>query len=259
MNIGESQITEIRLPDGSIVQLVDWVDRPMFSTIDLLSGFTDNIIPAFTYVVSDNVSGSQNITNPRVASERDTNIASPSTTASTEEMLVYNIKIEPYEWTSTPAAQSPSAGVDSTHWTMARGGAPNVQPQNLAILNFFTLIRLYISQKVYYEAGTGYFNQGFGPFSSFLTGSAAVAPIGMATPGLPSAEAARAVVIPAHIGGAETYNIDFVTPNNQFGADPAGVNFRNLVTAAGVQAAVNPDTVISLRILLEGLRKYTVG
>lgn len=252
MNIGESQITEIRLPDGTVVALVDWVDRPMFSTIDLLSGFTDNIIPAFTYVVSDQVSSSQNITNPRMASERDTNISSPSTTASTEEMLVYNIKVEPYEWTSTPP--NAGSGVDSTKWTMARTGAPNATPQNLAILDFFSLLRLVISQKTYFEAGLGYYNTGFGPFTSVVNGTNAGAPVGLATMGLPSAEAARSAVIPAHIGGAETYNIDFVVPNNQFGADGSGVNFTTLLLGTA-----NADTVVSLRILLEGLRKYTVG
>lgn len=254
MNIGESQITEIRLPSGDIVALVDWVDRPMFSTIDLLSGFTDNIIPAFTYVVSDQVSSSQNITNPRTASERDTNISSPSTTASTEEMLVYNIKAEIYEWAA------PTTPGDSTLWTMARAGAPMAQIQNLAILDFFSLLRLVISQKTYFEAGLGYYNTGFGPFGTPVTGTNAGAPMVLGTPGLPSAEAARSAVIPAHIGGAETYNIDFVVPNNQFGADGAGVNFRTFgATPASAGGEASANIAVSIRILLEGLRKYTVG
>ena len=68
--LGQSQITQVRLPDGRNVAIVDWTDKPLFSTIDLLSGYTDQEIECFTYQVSDNVSSSSNITTRRVATDR---------------------------------------------------------------------------------------------------------------------------------------------------------------------------------------------
>ena len=36
-----NQITKIRLPSGQEVALTDWSSRPIYSTADFLSGFTD--------------------------------------------------------------------------------------------------------------------------------------------------------------------------------------------------------------------------
>ena len=160
--LGQSQITQVRLPDGRNVAIVDWTDKPLFSTIDLLSGYTDQEIECFTYNVSDNVSSSSNITTRRVATERDTNVATPGGMASTEEILIYNIKVEPFEF----LAAAPPNTADATLFSTAAPGLPVPQPQTLAILNQFTLLRLEISQKIYAEAGVAYFNTGFGPFIS---------------------------------------------------------------------------------------------
>ena len=94
MTTGMNTITTMRLPDGQEVAFVDWSDRPLYSTADILSGATDERIPLFNYIVGDSVTGTQNFTAKRTASDRDTNIATPSAMASTEEMLVYAIKPE---------------------------------------------------------------------------------------------------------------------------------------------------------------------
>jgi len=256
MSIGQSQITQIRLPSGKLVAIVDWTDRPLFSTIDLLSGFIDNEIDAFTYIVSDQVASSQNITTRRIASERDTNISTPGGMASTEEILIYNIKVEPNQF----LANSGTPG-DASLWSMrgvANAGSPQPEAQNLAILGWFSLLRLEISQKIYAEAGLNYFSTGFGPYTAAsLQGATPVVGGGkmLATLGFPSAEAVRSFVIPHHIGGQEKYRVTLTLPNTTFGADGNGVNFTSM--AAPVVTA--PQTVISLRILLEGLYKRPVS
>lgn len=244
--LGQSQITQVRLPDGRNVAIVDWTDKPLFSTIDLLSGYTDQEIECFTYQVSDNVSSSSNITTRRVATERDTNVATPGGMASTEEILIYNIKVEPFEF---QAAATPNTA-DATLFATDLPGLPVPQPQTLAILNQFSLLRLEISQKIYAEAGVAYFNTGFGPFISGqrnIAAAAAGSPLAFANLGLPSAEAPRSFSIPHHIGGQEKYRVVLANPTGET------VAFNN---SNGVEA---PRTALTVRILLEGLYKRPVS
>jgi hypothetical protein len=244
--LGQSQITQVRLPDGRTVAIVDWTDKPLFSTIDLLSGYTDQEIECFTYQVSDNVSSSSNITTRRVATERDTNVATPGGMASTEEILIYNIKVEPFEF---QAAATPNTA-DATLFATDLPGLPVPQPQTLAILNQFSLLRLEISQKIYAEAGVAYFNTGFGPFISGqrnIAAAAAGSPLAFANLGLPSAEAPRSFSIPHHIGGQEKYRVVLANPTGET------VAFNN---SNGVEA---PRTALTVRILLEGLYKRPVS
>lgn len=245
--LGQSQITQVRLPDGRTVAIVDWTDKPLFSTIDLLSGYTDQEIECFTYQVSDNVSSSSNITTRRVATERDTNVATPGGMASTEEILIYNIKLEPFELLADEEAST-----DATLFSTALPGLPVPQPQTLAILNRFSLLRLEISQKIYAEAGIAYFNTGFGPFIAGARNSSAAVP-GAATPlafanlGLPSAEAPRSFSIPHHIGGQEKYRVVLANPTGE------------TVTFADSNGDDAPLTALTVRVLLEGLYKRPVS
>ena len=244
--LGQSQITQVRLPDGRNVAIVDWTDKPLFSTIDLLSGYTDQEIECFTYNVSDNVSSSSNITTRRVATERDTNVATPGGMASTEEILIYNIKVEPFEF----LAAAPPNTADATLFSTAAPGLPVPQPQTLAILNQFTLLRLEISQKIYAEAGVAYFNTGFGPFISGQRNTVAAAagsPLAFANLGLPSAEAPRSFSIPHHIGGQEKYRVVLANPTG------STVTFADSAGTGDVRVA------LTVRILLEGLYKRPVS
>jgi len=246
--LGQSQITQVRLPDGRNVAIVDWTDKPLFSTIDLLSGYTDQEIECFTYQVSDNVSSSSNITTRRVATERDTNVATPGGMASTEEILIYNIKVEPFELLATD--EGGNVIPDANQFDVDAPGLPVPQPQTLAILNQFTLLRLEISQKIYAEAGVSYFNTGFGPFiagARNVVGAVAGDNIAFANLGLPSAEAPRSFSIPHHIGGQEKYRVVLANPTGQT------VNFRD---SAG---DVADRTALTVRVLLEGLYKRPVS
>lgn len=247
--LGQSQITQVRLPDGRNVAIVDWTDKPLFSTIDLLSGYTDQEIECFTYQVSDNVSSSSNITTRRVATERDTNVATPGGMASTEEILIYNIKVEPFELLAAADARG-DVIPDANQFNINAPGLPIPQPQTLAILTVQTLLRLEISQKIYAEAGVAYFNTGFGPFiagSRNIAAAPAGSPLAFANLGLPSAEAPRSFSIPHHIGGQEKYRVVFANPTGQT------VNFRD---SAG---EVADRTALTVRVLLEGLYKRPVS
>ena len=243
--LGQSQITQVRLPDGRNVAIVDWTDKPLFSTIDLLSGYSDQEIECFTYQVSDNVSSSSNITTRRVATERDTNVATPGGMASTEEILIYNIKVEPFELLADAEDTE-----DATLFSTAAPGLPVPQPQTLAILNRFSLLRLEISQKIYAEAGVAYFNTGFGPFIAGSRGGAAPpagSPIAFANFGLPSAEAPRSFSIPHHIGGQEKYRVVLANPTGET------VTFADSAGTGDVRVA------LTVRVLLEGLYKRPVS
>ena len=95
-----NQMTTLRLPGGKEVAFVDWIDQPLYSTADLLAGFSDSEIPLFNYGKGDDVSATSNAAGARSATEADTNMDSPSEMYSTEEMLVYAIRPEIAEFNS---------------------------------------------------------------------------------------------------------------------------------------------------------------
>jgi len=239
-----AQITQIRLPNGRVIALVDWSDMPLFSTVDLAPGFTDQTIQAFNYIVSDQVSSSQNVTVRRTATDRDTNASSPGTLAATEEMLVYNVKVEPYLFISE--------GADATTATPLGGvGFPLMEANLLSYFHSRLLLQLEVSQKLYANASLGYFNQGFGAFpSGIVAGAVPVAGSpgrSFGLQGFPSADSPRSFTIPVHIGGQENYRLNLVNSTGD------AVEFFNL---AGVATS---DRIVSLRFYLEGLYKRPVS
>lgn len=213
-----NQITTMRMPDGSEVAFVDWQDKPLFSTVDLLSGFTDTDIEAFTYVPGDSVPATQNVTVPRTASERDTNLSTPGSMASTEEMLVYAIK--PYYM----EVQLDDASTDFNTASFKQGGQPNPSTSRLAVLQALLTLRLIVSQKVEQGALLAYFNTGFGPFGGAAQDVSATATIPRGSAGFPTQEAVRSYVIPVHIGGQEKYRVQLANDGGNtvaFGLDEA--------------------------------------
>jgi hypothetical protein len=240
-----NQITTMRLPDGSEVAFVDWSDTPLWSSADLLAGFTDTEIDLFQYVSGEPVPKTTNLTVARTSSDNDTNIASPGIMASTEEMLVYAIKPEIIE--QTLSAQAP------TDPNSASPTAPNMpQPtgKRLSILQQRLLLTLEVSQKFTHRAPLTYYNSGFGAFAPSIFGVPVAGVASAATPGLPSQDAVRALVIPVHIGGQETYRVRL--ENVTGSAVPSGLNQNN-------PAANEPLVMHTVRILLDGLYKRPVA
>jgi len=238
-------IAQWRLPDGSIIRLEDWVDKPVFSTVEILTGATDRTIPAFTYTVGEEVSSTANLTTRRIATERDTNIQVGGTNSSSEEILVFAVRVEPYEFTNTTPANATTFGI------AGRAGQPVPSMNNLANLHSILTLRLMVSQKAYIEEGLGYFNAGFGPYGGgvILGITAAAAGRSYANQGLPSDEAVRNYRMPHHIGGTEKYRVEL---NNYSGT-----------TIAFQTEATSPSALTGcmyrLVIHLEGARKRPVA
>jgi len=237
-------ITQIKLPSGKVIDLVDWSDQPIFSTCDLQTGFTTQDMSLFQYVVGDAVPGFGSpgaATTLRTATPNDTNIAAPGSMASTEEMLVYAIKPEVYFYVDTvndftTRSYTDDPGIIGTTF-------PTPTARGMEVLNQQLLLRLIISQKIFAEAGFGYYNRGFGVFQSNLS----TIPTGVN--GLPSQEAVRSFVIPHHIGAQEKYRVQLVnTSDIEQGAVVFGVYEDD-------GPAVLDTMMATIRIYLDGLSK----
>lgn len=241
-----NQITTLRLPDGTEVAFVDWSDTPLYSTADLLSGFTDAEIDLFQYTPGEPVPTTSNFLAGRTSTVRDTNIATPGSMATTEEMLVYAIRPEVTEVTIT--AQ------DANQVSLPAPNQPRPTGKRLAILQALLTMRLEVSQKIQHRAPFGYYNTGFGTFAPSLYGGAVpvagVPGLSAATQGLPSQDAVRSLVIPVHIGGQEKYRV--VIENQQESPVPSGLNEAN-------PAVADDNIAHQVRVLLDGLYKRPVA
>lgn len=204
-----NQITELRMPDGSQVAFVDWSDKPLYSSVDLLAGFTDQQIDLFQYTSGDAVAKSSNITTPRQATEADTNMATPGALASTEEMFIYSIQPEYIEQRVTGAGDATTAAVFFVN-------QPRPAIRRLAVLQAQLSLVLDVSQKWNYQASLATFNSGFGVFGgplvspgAFGNGSApgATSIRTGADAGWPGQDAVRQLAVPVYIGGQEKWRV----------------------------------------------------
>jgi len=238
-------IAQWRMPDGSVIRLEDWVDKPVWSCADLESGFNDRTITLFTYTVGEEVASTANITTRRTSTERDTNVQVGGSNASTEEILVFAIRTEIYWYELTTIHDATTARVAG-----AAGGADTGMPiplmPNLSLFNQGLTLRLMVSQKAYAEEGFGYFNTGFGPYGFGVISAdlelGSIRTYGNA--GLPSDEAVRYYRMPHHIGGTEKYRVEL---KNYQGDTFTAVN------DVGTNNALN--TLHRVFVHLEGARK----
>jgi len=233
-----NQMTTLRLPDGQEVAFVDWNDKPLYSTADLRSGYTDETVEFFTYVPGDQVSATSNVSIRRTADESDTNLSTPGAMSSTEEMLVYAIRPEIFERQSDGGI---AGGGDATTLALAEAGQPQPASQRLAAMHGQLMLSLRVSQKIMHRAGFGYWNGGNGVYNAIA---------GRATQGLPSQEAVRSLSVPIHIGGQEKYRVTVENPSGQ-------------AVLLGISNATppveNPDIYETVRINLDGLYKRPVA
>lgn len=241
-------IVQVKLPSGQIVDVVNWSDKPIFSTADLQSGFVTEEVDFFQYVSGREVTSYGSPGNPvikRTATDADTNLQVPGEMTTQEELLVYAIKPEYFLFVTTTIN-------DFTTRTFAAGavgddgtetcGMPQITPNALAILQQQLVLRLNISEKNYAEAGLGYFNTGFG-VSSFNSLSAANA-------GIPSQEAVRSYTLPHHIGAQEKFRAQLINPTGL--ACDFGV-FDALATEC--ERTDRNDVMVTIRLNLDGLYK----
>lgn len=249
-------ITQLKLPSGKEIDLVDWTDKPIFSSIDLQTGFTAQELTLFQYVVGDVVpSFGTAATISRVATSRDTNVQAPGAMASTEEMLVYAIKPEITFYTTDPVND-----FTTLQYTPPLPGGiigfPLPTAEGLAVLASMLMLDLEISQKTYAHASLGYFNTGFGVFNGrAMDPSLAFSSVGNL--GLPSQEAVRSFVIPHHMGSQEKYRVILYNPGPLNGGV---VDFGlAVVTGEGSGFELSADVAATIKINLDGLYKRPVS
>jgi|WetSurMetagenome_2_1015567.scaffolds.fasta_scaffold65323_2 hypothetical protein len=237
-------MTQIRLPTGQVIDIADWSDKPIYSTVDLGSSFAEQTISLFQYVSGQQVPGYAPVAaTQRTSTLNDTNMANPGEFATTEEMLIYAIKpeVQFFAWSGSDFNTATVLGAGTA-------GFPAATLAGIAVLQQALLLELEISQKIYAQAGFGYFVPGFGAY-----GIGAMIPAAAATPGrqmgnngLPSQEAVRSFSLPNHIGGQEKFRVNLV-------------NGPGLPVAFGKNDAASSADVLTtmcrVRIYLDGLYK----
>lgn len=233
-------ITQVRLPDGTNLTLGDWVDKPVFSTVDFLTGFSDPVLEAFGYNVGDVIPTSSNATVKRTSSERDTNIAAAGGNVSTEELLVYALK--PEFWELQNAGGTPT---DMTSADLRLPGQPVMRPTTLGPFSVWMNLRFKISEKVYADAGVQYFNSGFGIFGmgALIPTNAAANGRTYANQGWPGQDAVRSFAVPHHVGGTEKYTVEW----RNWQSRPITFTDENQNQITG--------GVVQVRTYLDGMRK----
>lgn len=236
-----NQITKVRLADGREVAIVDWTWRPLYSTIDTLTGWTDAELRAFTYSVGDPITVSGNMTVRETATLMHTNIKTPAQMDSQEEMLVYAIGIEMYSM----AEDTGNSTIDADLEIDALLVSPVPQHQWVGLLHQQCIGELEVSEKEYHQASLGWFVAGFGPHVALASG--ADDQFSTANNGSPSHEAKDMSPVPVHIGSTENYAFLVHNPTGR------AVTYRNM---AGDSVA---NAVMRLRISLHGLHKRPAG
>jgi len=247
-------IVQVKLPSGQIVDIVDWSDLPIFSSADLQNGYVQEEVDLFQYVAGRDVASfgapGGGAVIKRTASDSDTNVATAGQMTTNEELLVYAIKPEFFFFITEEINNFASRSL-----TLAgSAGFPSPSAAGLAVLQQQLLLRLIISEKVFAEAGLGYFNTGFGVFQQTTVQpgvAAAVGIVGTATAGLPSQEAVRSYVLPHHIGAQEKYRAQLINPNG----DPVLFGMTEGFGDEGGDRIVNPNVMCTVRINLDGLYK----
>lgn len=235
-----SEAVKIRLPDGREVLLEDWSDKPLYSTLEILAGATTQEMNLFQYTIGDNVPAFAPVavSAQRPATEMDTNMAVPGAMASSEEFMCYSLRPEVFQLNVT-SASSPNFATPAPYTL----GNPMPTVQFLSCLHAQLLLKLEISQKLYIEAGFGYFNFGAG-----VSGAAGQITLrSMGTKGIASNEAVRTYAIAQHIGGQEKFRVIVANPPG----DALAINL-------GDGTEQNPDSTsrfARMRIYMDGLYK----
>lgn len=243
--MGLNQITQLRMPDGKEVALVDWSDIPLFSTLEVLQGATQQEMNCFTYTAGDPVPAFAPvpIVGLRTSTELDTNIATSGSMASTEEFLLFSIRPQVFQLRVTdeaaPDFQTPVA--------LDNAGEPLPAAPLIGVLGLRCLVSLFISDKKFANAGFNYFSFGGGPA---VGGNGDAGVRAFANTGAPTQEAVRALVIPYHMGGQEKWRLVLENPPG----DPLEIGVGD-----GGNVVQDDQRFARIRFYLDGLLKRPVS
>jgi len=235
-----NQITNIVLANGEQVAFTDWTDRYLYSTADLLSGFTDERIAIFSYAAGERVAHTSNIAAPRSATIEDTNISNASEMDSTQEFLCYSIQNEVFQ------VVGDSTGITSE---ISRPGSPMPRAGVLALMHWRLIMGLRVSQKFFPQAGYGAFLAAFGPVvQSTLTQAT------LAVNGQPGNHARFDQSVPIHIGGTEKYEV-WIENQGQGAIVPGDGS----VVFPDDDGVADPTAYVISRTYMRGLHKRPMG
>jgi hypothetical protein len=239
-----SQIVKIRYADGSEVALVDWTDRPLYSTIEILHGTTTQEMNFFQYTVGDSVPAFSPVApvGQRSATEADTNLAAPGSQASSEEFLCYAIRPEVFLLAVTTPLAPDFNIINDFVCGSSIGPLPSVSM--LGIMNLRLMVQLEISKKLYSQASFGYYNFGGG-----IDGHSESAVLSYGNRGWPSQDAVRSFAIPAHLGGQEKFRVYLSNPAGH----PLELGLLDICPDEG--PSFNSAIFARVRVYLDGLSK----
>lgn len=107
-----SSMNKVRLPDGSVLEIAEWIHWPLFSTVEMAPADGINLT-AFTYVRGNPVSASPSVAN-RNATEYDTNMLRRGKMNQDEAFIVFACTYEAFALTddtlAPPQALAPLMG-----------------------------------------------------------------------------------------------------------------------------------------------------
>jgi hypothetical protein len=240
-----NQIVKIRYANGEEVALVDWTDRPLYSTVEILHGTTTQEMNLFQYTVGDAVPAFAPVAvaGQRAATEADTNLAAPGSMASTEEFLCYAIRPEVFMFAVEDSEAPDFNLVLPVLCANTLGPLPSVMM--LGVMNLRLMLQLEISKKLYSQASFGYYNFGAGVFGYLNSGST----LTYGNNGWPSQDAVRAFAIPSHLGGQEKFRVYLSNPSGA----PLEVGVDDDCPNEGDD--FNPAIFTRVRVYLDGLSK----
>jgi hypothetical protein len=223
-------IRSIQLPDGTSIEIDEWLHWPTFSVIEFNAGAKVNL-RAFTYVQGNPVS-SQGLA-IRTATEADTNQVVKQQTNYDESILVYDITYEPFALSD--------ASFESEQVTTVLAPAPLILSTNLHRLQRDLMVELYVGAKQtkpQFRAPFSFVGQSIGAPMWGPGGSPAAGfNISYGTGGYPTPENARRLELPVYIESAMTFYLKVYS-----------------------NAAISDLTQdISLRFYLDGLKRRPVG
>lgn len=203
----------LRGHDGQEVAFVDFQDRPLYSTADLLNGWSDEEVEFFQYKKGDRVAGTSNITTSRTATSRDTNVAVKGQMSGTQEGFVFSIQPEIFLFYTD--AEDPG---DARTWAIdAAIGLPFPRAVHLATLASFCMMRLHTAKEVVHEVGFGMHNTGAGAvtFGSYTGGALVEAERSLGNQGVPGHGSVRSFAVPFHIAQNASFGVTLTNPTSR--------------------------------------------
>lgn len=186
-----SSLNTVRLPDGTTLNIAEWLHWPVFSTIEFAEDVGVNL-EAFSYVRGQRVPQQGTIPGgTRTANDRDTNMLRRRKMGQDEAIVVFSITYEIFGLSDGEDQQSPpQTAVNS----------PGVTPANVRRLQKATTVELMVGahiKKPQVEVPFSWVPQTIGTYFDGA-GSRSQNP---ATGGQLSPRAARKLQLPVYIGG----------------------------------------------------------